>query len=80
MTLSAATEFRDKGKELAKKKETGFKGVYFGLCTTVGTRVRCDVSKVQYQKERHYCYKVNNTQNFTDFERIGRKGDRERQR
>ena len=40
MTLPAATEFRDEGKDLAKKRSPALRD-YFGLCTTVGTRIRC---------------------------------------
>ena len=31
MTLPAATEFRDEGKDLAKKKEPGFKGLFWTM-------------------------------------------------
>ena len=48
MSLNAAEELRSKGAELAKDKSEsrvpGFSGMYFGRCTTLSTRIRCDVS------------------------------------
>jgi len=44
MTCAAAFEFRTKAINLAKSKAEGFTGVYFGISTTLGTRIRCDVS------------------------------------
>jgi len=44
MTVAAAFEFRTKGANLARSKTEGFTGVYFGLSTTLATRIRCDVS------------------------------------
>ncbi len=43
MTEKLAVEFRTKGAALARAKTDGFIGVYFGLSTTLGTRIRCEV-------------------------------------
>ncbi len=43
MTEKLALEFRSKGAALARAKTEGFVGVYFGLSTTLGTRVRNEV-------------------------------------
>ncbi len=40
---SLATEFRTKGAALARAKTEGFAGVYFGLSTTLATRIRSEV-------------------------------------
>ncbi len=48
MTQKLATEFRTKGAALARAKTEGFIGVYFGLSTTLGTRIRCEVSIIIY--------------------------------
>jgi hypothetical protein len=45
MTGDLATEFRAKGAALARAKTEGFAGVYFGLSTTLATRIRSDVSR-----------------------------------
>jgi hypothetical protein len=44
MTKDLATEFRTKGAALARAKTDGFQGVYFGLSTTLATRIRSEVS------------------------------------
>jgi hypothetical protein len=44
MTVDLAREFRAKGAALARAKTDGFQGVYFGLCTTLATRIRSEVS------------------------------------
>jgi len=44
MTENLAQEFRSKGAALARAKTEGFAGLYFGLCTTLATRVRCEVN------------------------------------
>lgn len=43
MTEALAQEFRTKGAALARAKTEGYAGVYFGLSTTLATRVRCEV-------------------------------------
>jgi hypothetical protein len=43
MTTDLATEFRTKGAALARAKTDGYAGVYFGLSTTLATRIRSDV-------------------------------------
>jgi hypothetical protein len=43
MTVQIAQEFRAKGAALAKAKTEGFSGLYFGLCSTLSTRVRIEV-------------------------------------
>jgi hypothetical protein len=44
MTLAAAYEFRGKGAELARKKETpGLESVYFGMSNSISTRIRVEV-------------------------------------
>ena len=43
MTVSAAQEFRAKGSALAKARTEGFSGLYFGICSTLSTRVRIEV-------------------------------------
>jgi hypothetical protein len=43
MTKSLAYEFRTKGAALARAKTDGYAGVYFGLSTTLATRIRCEV-------------------------------------
>ena len=43
MTLAAANDFRTKGADLAKRKVKGYEGLYFGMCNTVSTRIRCEV-------------------------------------
>lgn len=43
MTLTGAQEFRTKGAALARAKTEGFAGIYFGQCTTLSTRIRCEV-------------------------------------
>ena len=48
MTEKTAQEFRTKGAALARAKTEGFGGVYFGLSTTLGTRIRCEVSGSSY--------------------------------
>ena len=40
-----ALEFRKKGSFLARNREEGYVGLYFGPCTTLSTRIRCDVSR-----------------------------------
>jgi hypothetical protein len=50
MTDKLALEFRTKGAALARAKTEGFVGIYFGLSTTLGTRVRCEV----LDKSQHY--------------------------
>ncbi len=49
MDTKVATEFRTKGVALARAKTEGFVGVYFGLCNTLGSRVRCEVRLVGKQ-------------------------------
>ena len=44
MTDNLALEFRTKGAALAKAKTEGFAGIYFGISTTLGTRIRCEVT------------------------------------
>jgi hypothetical protein len=44
MTDPLALEFRKKGSALARSKTDGFAGIYFGISTTLGTRIRCEVS------------------------------------
>jgi len=44
MSTAAAFEFRTKAANMAKSKAEGFHGVYFGISTTLGTRIRCEVS------------------------------------
>jgi hypothetical protein len=44
MDEGIAQEFRAKGAALSKAKTDGFQGVYFGMSTTLSTRIRCDVS------------------------------------
>ncbi len=44
MTEKLALEFRMKGAALARAKTEGFQGVYFGICTTLGTRIRNEVT------------------------------------
>jgi hypothetical protein len=43
MTEKLALELRTKGAALARSKTEGFSGIYFGLSTTLGTRVRNEV-------------------------------------
>lgn len=43
MSLTGAQEFRTKGAALARAKTEGFGGIYFGQCTTLSTRIRCEV-------------------------------------
>jgi hypothetical protein len=43
MSESLAYEFRTKGAALARAKTEGFQGVYFGVSTTLATRIRSDV-------------------------------------
>jgi hypothetical protein len=38
-----AQELRSKGAALAKAKTEGYRGMYFGSCTTLATRLRCEV-------------------------------------
>jgi len=45
MTNALAFEFRTKAIGMARSKTDGFQGVYFSMCTTLATRIRCDVSK-----------------------------------
>ena len=40
---AAASEMKSKGAILAKARTEGFKGMYFGNCTTLATRLRCEV-------------------------------------
>jgi len=44
MSNKTAHEVRMKGVALARAKTEGFAGIYFGNCTTLSTRVRCEVS------------------------------------
>jgi len=44
MELKAAIEFRSKGAALSKARTDGFGFIFFGNCTTLSTRIRCDVS------------------------------------
>jgi hypothetical protein len=46
MTEKVALEFRTKGAALARSKTEGFVGIYFGLSTTLATRVRQEVPKI----------------------------------
>jgi hypothetical protein len=43
MTKEIAYEFRTKGAALARAKTEGFQGIYFGLSTTLATRIRSEV-------------------------------------
>ncbi len=43
MTEDLANEFRAKGAALARAKTEGYVGVYFGLSTTLATRIRSEV-------------------------------------
>jgi hypothetical protein len=43
MTEKLVMELRTKGAALARAKTEGFIGLYFGLSTTLATRVRCEV-------------------------------------
>jgi hypothetical protein len=43
MTDKLALEFRTKGAALGRARTVGFGGIYFGLSTTLGTRIRCEV-------------------------------------
>jgi len=43
MTVGSAFEFRSKGAALAKAKTEGFAGTYFGMSTTLATRIRVEV-------------------------------------
>ena len=55
MTLAAAYEFRTKGKALARKKDHPLHNVYFGLDTSLSTRVRILVLLIgTYNKS--YCF------------------------
>jgi len=44
MELKSAVEFRAKGAALSKARTDGFGHIFFGNCTTLSTRIRCDVS------------------------------------
>lgn len=44
MTEKLAQEFRTKGAALARARTEGFTGIYFGLSTTLATRIRCEVN------------------------------------
>jgi hypothetical protein len=46
MSLEAAQELRAKGAALSKAKTDAYKGMYFGNCTTLATRLRCEVTKL----------------------------------
>jgi len=46
MKTAVAFEFRTKAANMAKSKVEGFQGVYFGVSTTLGTRIRCDVRRL----------------------------------
>jgi hypothetical protein len=46
MTEKLALEFRTKGAALARAKTEGFAGIYFGISTTLATRVRSEVTKI----------------------------------
>jgi hypothetical protein len=37
-----------KGAALARAKTEGFQGIYFGICTTLGTRIRNEVRVYVY--------------------------------
>jgi len=41
---SIAQEFRTKEAALAIAKTEGFQGIYFGLSSTLSTRIRCEVN------------------------------------
>jgi len=43
MELKSAIEFRSKGAALSKARTEGFGHIFFGNCTTLSTRIRCDV-------------------------------------
>ena len=43
MSLHASQELRTKGTMLSKAKTEGMAGIYYGLCTTLSTRIRCEV-------------------------------------
>jgi hypothetical protein len=43
LTEKLALEFRTKGAALARAKTEGFQGIYFGISTTLGTRIRNEV-------------------------------------
>jgi hypothetical protein len=47
MTEELAKEFRAKGAALARAKTDGFQGVYFGLSTTLATRIRSEVGVIR---------------------------------
>lgn len=48
MSLEAAQELRTKGAMLSRAKTEGYKGMYFGHCTTLATRLRCEVRVESY--------------------------------
>jgi hypothetical protein len=60
MTDKLALEFRTKGAALAKAKTEGFAGIYFGISTTLGTRIRCEVPfKNNTLKHRFTIFTIN---------------------
>jgi hypothetical protein len=50
-SVDVATEFKTKGAALAKAKTEGYKGMYFGSCTTLATRLRCEVDAFKVSKK-----------------------------
>lgn len=42
-SLVVAQELKAKGAALSKARTEGFSGIYFGQCTTLATRIRCEV-------------------------------------
>jgi len=42
-SIAVAQELRTKGAALSKARTDGFTGIYFGQCTTLATRIRCEV-------------------------------------
>lgn len=51
--VEAAIELKTKGALLAKAKTEGFRGMYFGNCTTLATRLRCEVIDVNINVDYH---------------------------
>ncbi len=47
LTIMSAQELRSKGVALARARTEGFCNVYFGQCTTLSTRVRCEVTNTR---------------------------------
>jgi len=65
--LTVAQELKSKGAALSKARTEGFNGIYFGQCTTLATRIRCEVLTF---REFLYYFMINRQTNDQPSKRV----------